>query len=183
VSLKSRLRRLDAGVRWLETEGVFVRVQLAGKLQGMLQDMSDHAAAHPDVAAKWKSIRHLLPPPRVKVPPAAKAAPRVVPILRDAPPRGAPQDEVVRIQEPTKPHPEERPARPRLEGCEPVRPPPEPLPGQPAELPSPDMEIRPTRWRGRTAQDYYDEDERPGTNGRCITEYDPLRDEDDDDDG
>jgi len=25
VSLKGRLRRLDAGVRWLETEGVFVR--------------------------------------------------------------------------------------------------------------------------------------------------------------
>jgi len=25
VSLKGQLRRLDAGVRWLETEGVFVR--------------------------------------------------------------------------------------------------------------------------------------------------------------
>jgi hypothetical protein len=29
----------------------------------------------------------------------------------------------------------------------------------------------------------YDEEERPGTNGRCITEYDPLHDEDEDDDG
>jgi len=44
------------------------------------------------------------------------------------------------------------------------------------------MEIRPTRWRPRGGRDDdRDEEERPGTNGRCITEYDPLRDDNDDD--
>jgi hypothetical protein len=150
VSLKGRLRRLDAGVRWLETEGVFIRWELRMKLAQMTKAIDDHRA-------------------RVKaLPPAPK------PILRDAPLRGAPQDEAVRVE--AKPHLEERPARPRLEGCEPA------LPGQPTSPPSPEMEIRPVRWRARTAQDY-DEEERPGTNGRCITEYDPLRDPYDDDDG
>ena len=94
------------------------------------------------------------------------------PILRDAAVPATPQDEAVRVQ--PKPHPEECRAAAPLEGCEPA------LPGQPVAPPSPDMEIRPTRWRARTAQDY-DEEERPGTNGRCLTEYDVLRDEDDDD--
>jgi len=49
----------------------------------------------------------------------------------------------------------------------------------PVSLPSPDMEIRPVRWRAREARDD-DEEDRPGTNGKCITEYDPLADEDDD---
>ena len=174
MSLKSRLRRLDAGVRWLETEGVFVRAQLATKLHGMLQDMSDHAAAHPEVAAQWKNIRHLLPPPRVKERALAKAAPLVVPILRDAAVPAAPQDEVGRE---SAPHPEERRVAARPEG-KPARPPPDPLPGQPASFPPADMQIRPVHWRQRGAQDYYDEDDPPGTNGRCITEYDPLADED-----
>ena len=161
MSLKGRLRRLDAGVRWLETEGVFIRWQLRMKLAQMTQAIADHRA-------RVKAL-----PPRVRAP-----------ILRDAPLRSAPQDEVVRVQ--AKPHPEERPARPRPgaferlrskrpEGCESA------LPGQPVAPPSPDMEIRPTHWRPHGAQDY-GEEERPGTNGRCITEYDPLRNEDDDDD-
>jgi hypothetical protein len=57
--------------------------------------------------------------------------------------------------------------------------PPAPMPGQPTSLPSADSEIRPVTWRPRTAQDYA-EDDRPGTNGRCITEYDVLRDYGDD---
>jgi hypothetical protein len=191
VSHKSRLRRIDAGVRWLETEGVFIGLQLVNKLQGMLQEMSDHAAAHPDVAARWKKIQHLLPPPRAKArPPVPRPTSRVLPILLgvssasarkrpDAAVPAAPQDEAVRVQ--AKPHPEERRVAAHLEGCEPARPPPDPLPGQPVSLPPPDMEIRPTQWRARGAQDYY-EDEPPGTNGRCLTEYDVLRDEDDDDD-
>ena len=102
MSVKSRLRRLDAGVRWLETEGVFVRAQLVRKLVGILQDMSDHAAAHPDVAAKWKKIRHLLPPPRVK-----RRRPPVRPIRREAAVPAAPQDERVHVAPSSLP-----PARP-----------------------------------------------------------------------
>ncbi len=125
MSLKSRLRRLDAGVRWLETEGVFVRAQLARKLVGMLQEMSDHAAAHPDVAARWRKIRHLLPPPRAKQ--RAKVS-RVVPILRDAPLRSAPQDEGVRDRSTDKNLTLRSKRSERLEGCEPARPPPPPPP-------------------------------------------------------
>ena len=146
MSVKSRLRRLDAGVRWLETEGVFIRWELRMKLAQMTKAIDDHRA-------RVKAL-----PPRVRAP-----------ILRHAPLGGAPQDEAVRVQ--ANPPPVERPA-PR---------PPESLPGEPVAPPSPDMEIRPTRWRPHGARDY-DEEERPGTNGRCITDYDPLRDEDDEDD-
>ena len=42
------------------------------------------------------------------------------------------------------------------------------------------MEIRPVYWRKRGEPDDDEEDE-PGTNGRCIVDYDPFSDEDDDD--
>ncbi len=133
MSVKSRLRRLDAGVRWLETEGVFVRAQLVRKLVGILQDMSDHAAAHPDVAAKWKKIRHLLPPPRVKPSPAPaqRPAPSVLPILRDAAVPAAPQDEGVRDRSTDKDLTLRSERSERLEGYEPTRPAPPPRPPPP----------------------------------------------------
>ena len=174
MSLKSRLRRLDAGVRWLETEGVLIRWQLMMKLVKITQEIADHTAGDPGYAERWnRKIPALpLPPPRVKPPPKPEAAPPVRPILRDAAVPAAPQDEVLVT---ARPHPEERRAAARLEGSEPA-----PLPGQPVAPPSPDMEIRPVRWGPRRAQDY-DEEERPGTNGRCLTEYDVLRDAYDDD--
>lgn len=57
--------------------------------------------------------------------------------------------------------------------------PPAPMPGMPVSPPSPDMEIRPVQWRQRGPQDYYEEED--DSYGRCITEYDVLRDEYDDD--
>jgi hypothetical protein len=131
VSLKSRLRRLDAGVRWLETEGVFLRLKHMTRLVEIAQDIADHTANDPGFAKRWnKRVPSLpLPPPRAKV-----RRPRVRPILRDAPLRSAPQDEAVRVDTPKSaaPHPEERPERPRLEGCEPARaPPPPPRPPKP----------------------------------------------------
>jgi hypothetical protein len=103
VSLKSRLRRLDAGVRWLETEGVLIRWQLMMKLVQRVQDIADHMAGDPDFAAQWKKNVPSLPLPK----PRMKARPRVPPFLRDAPVPAAPQDEGVHVAPPSQP-----PARP-----------------------------------------------------------------------
>jgi hypothetical protein len=117
VSLKSRLRRLDAGVRWLETEGVLIRWQLMMKLVQRVQDIADHMAGDPEFAAQWKkNVPSLpLPKPRVKVPP------RVRPMLRDAAVPAAPQDEGVHVAPPAPlPPPSQPPPRP------PPPPPPKP---------------------------------------------------------
>ncbi|MEI6200946.1 MAG: hypothetical protein WCP68_03250 [Enhydrobacter sp.] len=193
MSLKGRLRPLARRVEWLETEGRFRRIALMIKILEMKQEIADRLATDPAAAAQWKkdypNVPCELPPPSPHLRPRApepEAAPRVVPIGRDAAVPAAPQDEesadrstntglTLRSE--------------RLEGPEPAPPPaptpaPRPvMPGQPVAPPPPDMEIRPVHWRPRGARDYYDEDEPPGTNGRCITEYDPLRDEYDDEDG
>jgi hypothetical protein len=52
---------------------------------------------------------------------------------------------------------------------------PEPMGGQPTEFPEP---IRPVTWRQRGPQDWADDSE--DMVGRCLTDYDPLADEDDD---
>ena len=152
MSLKSRLRRLDAGVHWLETKGVARRKWLATIRRAFARRGADDRGM---AAGRKKSVPSSAPNPIVA---AGTLPPKVVAL---PPPRTPPVIE----------------ARP------PPRPPdavPQTIPGQPVARPPPDMEIRPTRWRARTAQDY-DEEERQGTNGRCITEYDVLRDEDDDD--
>jgi len=123
VSLKSRLRRLDAGVRWLETEGVLLRVQYMTRLVEIAQGIADHTAGDPGFAKRWnKRVPSLpLPPPRVKVRPKAL---RVVPILRDAAVPAAPQDEGVRVaappsQPPPRPPP---PAAPKPRWTKDIRP-------------------------------------------------------------
>ena len=178
MSLKGRLRRLDAGVRWLETEGAFIVIEARIKYVEMTQDIADRAVADPVVATEWKRIFPSvpLPPPRVSVrPPAPKPiiAPRpvVVPPLPEgeqrlpvAAPAPAPSAVIeARLPPPPPPRPPDPPA---------------PMPGMPVSPPSPDMEIRPVHWRQRGPQDDYGDDD--ATYGRCITEYDVLRDEYDD---
>ena len=93
----------------------------------------------------------------------SEPAPRLQPILRDAPLRGAPQDEVVRVATPpSPPNP---------------RPPPEPELVQPFTYdPPPEMQIRPVTWRRRDARDY--DDDPDDMYGKCIVDYDPLAQED-----
>jgi hypothetical protein len=110
VSLKSRLRRLDSGVRWLETKGA-ARRKYKMRLARIRRAFAGHRIGDRGMVAgrKNKSVPSLpLPPPRVKPPPAA---PRVVPILRDAAVPAAPQDEVVHVAPPSQPPP--RPPEPR----------------------------------------------------------------------
>ncbi len=55
----------------------------------------------------------------------------------------------------------------------------------PGQLTSPrpaDSEILPVTWRPRTARDDAEDIDAPGTNRRCLTEYDVLGDYGDDDD-
>ncbi len=52
---------------------------------------------------------------------------------------------------------------------------PEPMGGQPTEFPEP---IREVTWRPRGPQDWNDDSE--DVVGRCLTDYDPLADEDED---
>ena len=221
MSQKGRLRRLESGVCWLETEGRYRRIVNLMKINEMAEKFADRVAADPAHAAKVKKempffyaymsrVSAGLRPPAPSSPPSPEpeAAPRVVPILLgnsslrsnclDAAVPGAPQDEGgtdrsintdLRSERSECPGAFERSRSKRPEGSEPAPPPapaptpaPRPvMPGQPAELPSPDMQIRPVHWRPRGVRDYYDEPDVPGTNGRCITEYDPLRDEYDDD--
>jgi len=199
VSQKGRLRRLDAGVRWLETEGLYRRLKNMIKMLEMLQQLADRMAIDPAFAAKWTkdypSFPWVLPPPsahlRPRPPDPVVASP---PIPVSSPPLPLPESEAPLVPEerpasvPPRPPREPEPAAPKPVEPPPVEPPPveprpvepqpvEVMPGQPVSPPSPDMEIRPVRWRAREARD---DDDRPGTNGKCITEYDPLADEDDD---
>jgi hypothetical protein len=190
VSQKGRLRRLDAGVRWLETEGTYIRIESMVKSLEMLLDIADRADADPAFAARWKETfpSVVLPPPRRKAPPSRpksepapppERAPERAPVVarRTLPP----QDEPPR-SEVSPPAIEPRPAPVAVVMEKPPPRPsdsPAPMPGMPVSPPSPDMEIRPVRWRERGPHDYYEEE--GDTYGRCITEYDVLRDEYDDD--
>ena len=60
---RSRLRRLEAGVRWLETEGVIRRAELRLKLARMMQEMADYLATNPAIAKKHPSLPDGLPRP------------------------------------------------------------------------------------------------------------------------
>jgi hypothetical protein len=199
VSQKGRLRRLDAGVRWLETEGTYLRITGLVKSLEMLRDIADRADVDPAFAAEWKEIfpSIVLPPPRRKAAaprPKPEPAPAPEPAPSVASQTPPPEVEPPRSQ-PSPPAIEPRPApvvpvkdvpvmvAPVMEKAPPRPPdppdPPAPMPGMPVSPPSPDMEIRPVQWRQRGPQDYYEEED--DSYGRCITEYDVLRDEYDDD--
>lgn len=206
MSLASRLRRLEARVHWLETEGMLRHITAMMKTLERMQEISDRLHADPALAARWKRDFPGFP---CRLPPPSALASRVESTLRDAAVPAAPQGEVVGAAPPqpeaeAHPHPEERREAVRLEGCErasadvetpPVEPTlrdaasPAALQGEvvpvdpPEPRPPPDMQIRPVFWRPRGEyREGDDEDDiTSGTLGRCLTEYDPLAGEDDDD--
>jgi hypothetical protein len=89
VRHKSRLRRLEARVHWLETEGVNRGVEYRLKIFTIMLQMADRLASDPDLAAnvnrKWPGLFDDLPPPSPHLRPRA-AAPVVV---AESPPPGA----------------------------------------------------------------------------------------------
>ena len=178
MSIRTRLKRLRTEVDWLGENGELRLLEMEWKLLQMKEQIS---ARDPARARRLGFLPEPAKPPQ--------PAPRPLPIPRDAPLRSAPQEEVVRVESfvggagrvgppptPAQPHPEERPARPRLEGSEPAPPLVQPF----TYDPPPEMQIRPVTWRRRGPQDYEDEGE--DMYGRCIVDYDPLGYLDNDDD-
>jgi hypothetical protein len=174
MSLKARIRGLEADMRWLRTEGTFRQIQAMIKTNEMKQEIADRIARDPAAAARWAEAGFSLklPPPQVpvvKAPPPPAPAPPVLPANarglpranRDAPLRDAPQGEVVRVEPPLKPPPE----------------PPDPPEPPPFNYDPPEhMQIRPVSWRPRGAADYDDDYDDGPVEGRCLVDYDPLED-------
>ena len=104
---RGRLRRLEAGVRWLETEGVIRRAELRLKLARMTQEMADYLATNPAIAKKHPSLLDGLPRPSPHLrprapapvvvaespPPEVEAQPDTQDTAADAPPRDEDSDD------------------------------------------------------------------------------------------
>ena len=168
MRLKARLKRLAADVHWLKFDGALNVVEKQMRLLEVMRAVE--AARQRQAEAAKKPPRHhpkSAPPhpeERVARLEGCEPAPSLEPTLRDAPLRDAPQGEVVRSA-PAKP-----PDPPPVQSL------PEPfVPNVPEH-----MLVRPVQWRIRGPDDY--DWEEPGTNGRCLTEYDPLAGEYDDED-
>jgi hypothetical protein len=128
VSLKGRLKRLETGVRWLETDGALLAAELKLRLCDFFQQLSDHMAHDPSYREGWNQ-RHpgmKLPPPRVKPPPPRPAPARPPPAAKET------VVEPVVAQAPPKPTAASPPPKP------------EPVGGFVVE---PAMEIAPVFWR------------------------------------
>ncbi len=187
-ALRRRVLALDRQVRWLETEGALIGIELRFKILEKKQEIADRLAADPETAAMWKAAGCMddLPPPRVtpRLPPPPPEAESPHPeelrearrlegcatnkvlahTLRDATLRAAPQGEVV--CRPPSPEP-------------PQKPPPEPpveAPMQPVVEPYVPIQRGLVRWRHREATDYHDDDDDDDV-PQCLTDYDPFADE------
>ena len=150
MSLKARLKRLEAQVEWLEFDGMLRMCELKLELIDKKRQIADHLAANPEAAALFAAagITSIRPTPR---PPAPSPAPPL-------PPARPPSYELLRPPPPP-------PAPP---------PPPPELPPK-AEVwthdPREHMRIEKVTWRVRTPQDDFDDDEE---DEREDDYYDPL---------
>ena len=205
MSLKGRLRGLDARVHWLETDGAFLRLKNRIKLLEWAQIFAGRVATDPAWAEKTKKespaffalmwhlsagVRKPAPPPSPPSSPPPPVAPERPPpvVVAEAPAAKVEAPPTIIVAETPPPKGETPPPTsvdvfpfvPSREIA--ARPPPVSRPRPPP--PSPDLEYRPVHWRKRGAPDD-DEEDAPGTNGRCIVEYDVLREayDDEDDDG
>ena len=157
-ALRRRVLALDRQVRWLETEGALINIELRFKILEKKQEIADRLATDPAAAAIWESAGCMadLPPPRVKprpplppplpLPPPAPEPPREQPVAAVPPPVPAPRP-----------------------------PPPEP-PAVRTYDPPEHMQIRPVRWCLRDATDYFDDDVDDNDTPEDDDDYDPFAD-------
>jgi hypothetical protein len=152
VSLKGRIRGLEARIEWLETRGELRKIELQFKLQQKKREIADRLAANPKAAALFAAagITSIRPTPRPPppspppLPPPPQLSPMEPPAaLRAPPPAG---EEIVR--------------------------PPTPAPSPKAEAlthdPPEHLRIEKVTWRMRGPQDDLDDEEEDEY-------YDPLR--------
>jgi len=163
MALMNRLRRVEAGIEWLETEGALRLCATKIKWLQMKEQVEARLARDPG----HEGARYLAPYLGIKLPPLPKPPPST-PVVRPPPPPPAPP--------PPSPSPASAP--------EPVvvapPPPPKPPPVQKWEthdIPE-HMQIRPVQWRRRGPHDDDDWDDGGPGYGQCLTEYDPLAEED-----
>jgi hypothetical protein len=195
MALMARLRRIEAGIEWLETEGMFRVCKTQVKFLKMQEQIEARLARDPGD----EGARRVAPYLGIKLPPLPQPrtpTPMVYPL--PAPPAPPPAS--------AHPHPEEPGAARRLEGCEPAsRPSPTKARGVPradrdaayeaapqgevlVKVPtSPQthdipehMQIRPVQWRRRDASDDDDWEDGGRDYSQCLTEYDVLAEHDED---
>ena len=70
---RGRLRRLEADVRWLETEGVIRRADIRLQIAKKTQEMADYLATNPAIAKKFPFLVDGLPRPSPHLRPRAPA--------------------------------------------------------------------------------------------------------------
>ena len=151
MRLKARLKRLAADVHWLKYDGALNVIEKQLRLMELMNGLEAAEQRQAEAAKTPNKAVARSTAPEVRVPPPPPARPEASP----------------------SPSPDSLPD-----------PPPKPPPDPPLVLPfAPNAlehtQSMPVQWRIRGPDDY--DWEEPGTNGRCLTEYDPLASEDDDD--
>jgi hypothetical protein len=94
MSLKARLKRLEAQVEWLEFDGMLRVCELKLELIDKKRQIADHLAANPEAAALFAAagITSIRPTPRPSPPPPPRqvlpppASPEPPPPLESVPP-------------------------------------------------------------------------------------------------
>ena len=184
MSLKARLKRLEAQVKWLEFDGMLRLCELKLELLDKKRQIADHLAANPEAAALFAAvgITSIRPTPRPLSPvnlvkeissPAGRGGPQgrrgtrslntnIATVMKTespsalrAPPPAGEESRVVRPSPPERPPPE---SPPKTEAW--THDPPE------------HMQIEKVTWRMRTSQDDLDDDDDGDDEEYC----DPLRD-------
>jgi hypothetical protein len=170
MALMARLRRIEAGIEWLETEGMFRVCKTQVKFLKMQEQIEARLARDPgDEHARW-----LAPYLGIKLPPLPKPVVYSPPPPAPAPPPSAPA---------RAPPEEPRVARERsfadVVQVPPVSsPPPPPVAWETHDILE-HMQIRPVRWRQRDASDVDDWEDGERDYSQCLTEYDPIEEDDD----
>ena len=168
MSLMARLRRIEAGIEWLEADGMrrvfrshFRFLETKGHIEARLAWEPGNVWARALAPAFGVELPPM-PPPVVRPPPpvvypspAPPAPPPAVPL---PPPSPLPASVVV-APPPPKPPPKPEP------------------PPETHDIPE-HMQVRPVTWRQRGPQDVDDWDDGGPGYGQCLTEYDPLAEED-----
>jgi hypothetical protein len=163
MALMARLRRIEAGIEWLETEGMFRLCRAQFKWLKMKEQIEARLARDPGD----EGARRVAPYLGVKLPPLPKP-PAPAPLVRQpAPPTPAPPPLSPPVPAPVATTPP------------PPKPPPPPPTWETHDIPE-HMQIRPVQWRRRDASDVDDWDDGGRDYSQCLTEYDVLAEEEDD---
>jgi hypothetical protein len=168
MSLMSRLRRIEAGIEWLDAKGpprVAARDENWLKTKKQIETCLAQEPGH-------KMAREFAPAFGVKLPPLPK------PVVRSPPPppparAQPPRDERIRDSSFADTTFATMVRRPPASWP----PPPPPVECETHDIPE-HMQIRPVQWRQRGPQDVDDWDDGGPGYGQCRTDYDPLADED-----